>query len=84
MEPIRLWSGMDEGALRKRCHDGLLKVRADLEGGFMQRIETSKIEDKKTSQPHNKLQDVETKTPQANGSRVEIPCCCPGCFSFNF
>ncbi len=84
MEPIWLWSGTGEGALRKRCRDGLLKVEADLQGGFMQRIETSRIEDKKTGQPQSKLQEVETKAPQVYGSRVEVPCCCPGCFSFDF
>jgi hypothetical protein len=50
----------------------------------MERIETSQIEDQKTSQQKNKLQETETRNAQGHGSRVEVPCCCPGCFSFDF
>ena len=84
MEPIRLWSKTDERALHKRGDDGLLVEKSVSLRGPMERIETSRIEDKKTSQPQNKLQVVETKAPQAYGSRIEVPCCCPGCFSFDF
>ena len=83
-EPIRLWSGTDEGALRAEFDDGLLVRKADSKGGLMERMETSSFEDRKTSQQKNKLPEVETKNVQEYGSRVEVPCCCPGCFSFDF
>jgi hypothetical protein len=87
MEPIRLWSGTDEGALRERCDTGLLVMEADIPGGLMERMEFSNIEEQNASQQKNKLQEVETEMPtnaQGYGSRVEVPCCCPGCFSFDF
>jgi hypothetical protein len=53
----------------------------------MELIETSGIEGHKTNQQQSNLQKVETKTAkdaQSYGSRVEVPCCCPGCFPFDF
>ncbi len=48
----------------------------------MTRTETTKAAQSKSASPEIEAQA--TQSHQGHGASGEVPCCCPGCFSFDF
>ncbi len=86
-ELVLLWSETGEGVLHEYRKDGLLVMEAKYEEVLMERIEVSRIADTKTVQAMKTKRDKDAQSLQnlqTPAVQAEVPCCCAGCFSFDF